>query len=211
MKRWLALPALLLAAAALAATGLADPGGGKGKAKGHKLSAKGGKLEFDVVTEDHGCSFRVWAMDKIHRKYKVKQNKDGSYTVRREDKGTFTTTGPLSPSADPCPGVTRRGKHGSALLPGVTGKMHGYITGKATGGTFNPNGTCVDPCGNVQFIAGFFSPGTRYTCNEGYAGCRFNFSYTAQKQNKQKLKYHHWVDRGLDGVTEIFIGDIATP
>jgi hypothetical protein len=106
--------------------------------------------------------------------------------------------------------VIRRGKHGTTLLAGITGKIHGYITGKATGGTFNPNGSCVSPCTNVQFIAGFFSAGTKYTCNEGYAGCRFSFEYTAQKQNTQKLKYHHWVDRGIDGVHEIFIGDIAT-
>jgi hypothetical protein len=211
MKRWLVLPALLLAAIAFAATGLADPGGGKGKAKGKTLTAKGGKIQFnDVVTEDHGCSFRVWAMDTIDRKYKVKKNQDGSYTVRREDKGTFKTTGPLSPSADPCPDVIRRGKHGTALTAGITGKMHGYITGKATGGTFNPNGSCASPCGNVAFIAGFFSPGTTYTCNQGYAGCRFNFAYTAQNQNKQKLTHHHWVDRGLNGVNETFIGDIAT-
>jgi hypothetical protein len=65
-----------LAATAFAASGLADPGGGK--ARGHKLTAKGGKIEFDVVTEDHGCSFRVWAMDMLHRKYKVRRNQDGS-------------------------------------------------------------------------------------------------------------------------------------
>jgi hypothetical protein len=210
MKRWLALPVLLLAAVAFAATGLAGPGEGKSKGKGHKLTAKGGKVEFDVTTEDHGCSFRVWATDKLHRKYKVKRNKDGSYTVRREDKGMFTTVAGPSPSADPCPGVIRRGKHGIAVLAGITGRMHGYITGKATGGTFNPNGSCVLPCTNTQFIAGFFSAGTRYTCNEGFAGCRFSFKYTAQRQNKQKLKVHRWEDRGTDGVNEIFIGDIAT-
>jgi hypothetical protein len=200
---------VLLAATAFAASGFADPGGGKGK--GHKLTAKGGKIEFNVVTEDHGCGFRVWAMDTLHRKYTVRRNQDGSYTIRREDKGKFMTVAGPSPSADPCdPAVIRRGKHGTTLLAGVTGKMHGYITGKATGGTFNPNGTCVSPCTNTQFIAGFFSAGTKYTCNEGYAGCRFSFEYTAQRQNTQKLKYHHWVDRGIDGVHEIFIGDIAT-
>ena len=185
MKRWLALPVLVLAAVAFAATGLADPGE-KGKAKGHKLTAKGGKIEFDVVTADHGCEYRVWANDKIHRKYSVKKNEDGSYTIRREDKGTFTTTGPKSPSADPCPGVTRRGKHGSLLTAGITGKMHGYITGTATGGTFNPNGSCVTPCTNTQFIAGFFTAGTQYTCVNGYAGCRFAFKYTAQRQHRSE-------------------------
>ncbi len=209
--RRIVTPLVLLAGAfALAASGLADPGEGKEKGKGHKLTAKGGKIEFDVMTDDHGCSFRVWASDKLHRKYKVTRNEDGSYTIRREDKGTFTTVAGPSPGADPCPAVIRRGKHGTTLLAGVTGKMHGYITGTATGGTFNPNGSCASPCTNVQFIAGFFSAGTKYTCNAGFAGCRFNFEYTAQRQNSQKLKFHHWVDRGLDGVNETFIGDIAS-
>ena len=208
MRRMIILFVLLVGVLTLAASGFADPGG-KGKGKGHKASTDGGKLQFNVVTEDHGCSYRVWATDRVHRKYKVRKNQNGSYTIRREDKGNFTTTGTISPSADPCPAVTRKGKHGTTLRAGITGKMHGYITGTATGGTFNPNGSCVDPCTNAQFIAGFFSAGTTYTCVAGYAGCRFNFEYTAQRQGKQQLKYHHWVDRGLDGVNEIFIGDIA--
>jgi hypothetical protein len=209
MKRFVMLPVLVVAALALAAVGLADPGD-KGKGKGKKLTGNGGQLQFSVVTEDHGCSFRVWAIDTIQRKFKVRRNEDGSYTVRREDKGTFRTTGPQSPSADPCPGVIRRGKHGQLLRAGVTGKLHGYIQGTVTGGTFNPNGSCTSPCGNAAFIAGFFSAGARFTCNEGYAGCRFNFTYTAQQSNSQGLLYHHWVDRGTNGVNEIFIGDIAT-
>ena len=209
MKRFITMFVLLVAALALAAAGIANPGD-KGKGKPKKLTGNGGQFQFTVVTEDHGCSFRVWAIDTIQRKYKVRRNEDGSYTVRREDKGTFTTTGPQSPSADPCPGVTRRGKHGQLLRAGVTGKLHGYIQGTVTGGTFNPNGSCASPCGNVAFVAGFFSAGSRFTCNEGYAGCRFNFTYTAQASKKQALRYHHWVDRGTNGVTEIFIGDIAT-
>jgi len=209
MRRWLILPALLASALALAAVGAADPGDGKGKGKGHEFKAKGGKLTLQVTTTDHGCSFRSWASDKISRTYKVRKNEDGSYTVRREDKGRFTTLAGPSPSADPCPGVIRKGKHGTTLLAGVTGKMHGYIQGTVTGGTFNPNGTCTAECTNKDFIAGFFTAGSTFTCNQGYAGCRFNFEYTAQQQEKQKLKFHHWIDRGLDGVNEIFVGDIA--
>ena len=209
MRRWLILPALLVSALALAAVGAADPGDGKGKGKGHEFKAKGGKLTLQVTTTDLGCSFRSWACDKISRTYKVRKNEDGSYTVRREDKGRFTTLAGPSPSADPCPGVIRKGKHGTTLLAGVTGKMHGYIQGTVTGGTFNPNGTCTAECTNKDFIAGFFTAGSTFTCNQGYAGCRFNFEYTAQQQEKQKLKFHHWIDRGLDGVNEIFVGDIA--
>ncbi|TMK67483.1 MAG: hypothetical protein E6G60_00885 [Actinobacteria bacterium] len=209
MRRWFILPVLLASALVLAAVGAADPGDGKNKGKGHEFSAKGGKLTLQVTTTDHGCSFRPWATDKLSRTYKVRKNEDGSYTVRREDKGTFTTLAGLSPGADPCPTVIRKGKHGTTLLAGVTGKIHGYIQGTVTGGTFNANGKCTAECTNTDFIAGFFTAGAKFTCIQGYAGCRFNFAYTAQKQEKQKLKFHHWVDRGLDGVNETFIGDIA--
>ena len=209
MKRWFILPVLVASALALAAVGAADPGNGKGKGGGHKFSAKGGKLTLQVTTTDHGCSFRPWATDKLSRTYKVRKNQNGSYTVRREDKGNFTTLAGPSPSADPCPDVIRKGKHGTTLLAGMTGKMHGYIQGTVSGGTFNPNGTCTAECTNKDFIAGFFTAGSTFTCSQGYAGCRFSFEYTAQKQHAQKLKFHHWVDRGINGVSETFIGDIA--
>jgi hypothetical protein len=202
MKRWLTFPVLIVAALAFAAIGLADPG------HGHK-SAKGGKFVFHVVTTDHGCSFREWATDTLRRVYKVRRNENGTYTVRREDRGRFVTLAGQSPSADPCPGVIRRGKHGQTLLAGMKGKVHGYLQGTVSGGTFNPNGTCTAQCSASDFIAGFFTAGSTFTCSQGYAGCRFNFSYTAQRHKRQALKYHHWVDRGLNGVNEIFIGDIA--
>jgi len=204
MKRIATLVSLLVAALSFAAVGAADGHGKK------KPSANGGRFTFDVVTPDHGCDFRVWANDKVRRTFTVKRNENGSYTVRRTDKGVFTTVAGQSPSADPCPGVIRKGKHGQLLTAGITGKLHGYITGKVTGGTFNPNGTCAAPCGNAAFLAGFFTAGSQFTCVNGYAGCRFSFEYTAQKSKKQGLRYHHWVDRGTDGVHEIFIGDIAT-
>jgi hypothetical protein len=204
MKRWLIISVLAVGSLAFATAALSTPGHGHGHHQGtwHKT--------FTVTTADHGCSFRVWATDQIKRTFTVRQNHDGSYTVTRHDKGTFTTTGPSSPSADPCPGVIRKGKHGTLLAPGAVGKMHGFITGVVTGGTFNPNGTCAAECGNVAFIAGFFTPGSQFTCNNGYAGCRFEFEYTAQRHHHQHLRYHHWVDRGLNGVDETFVGDIAS-
>ena len=205
MKRWLTFPVLIVAALAFAALGLAAPGHGNK----HKPNAKGGKLVFNVTTTDHGCGFRPWATDTLRRVYKVRLNNDGSYTVRREDKGHFVTLAGQSPGADPCPGVIRRGKHGQTVLAGMTGKLHGYLVGTVTGGTFNPNGTCTATCSAGDFIAGFFTAGSSYTCNNGYAGCRFSFEYTAQRHKRQGLLYHHWVDRGTDGVHEILIGDIA--
>jgi len=209
MKRWFILPVLVASALALAAVGAADPGDGKGKGGGHVFSAKGGKITLQVTTTDHGCSFRPWATDKLSRTYKVRKNENGSYTVRREDKGRFTTLAGSSPSADPCPAVIRKGKHGTTLLAGMIGKMHGYLQGTVTGGTFNPSGTCTAECTSADFIAGFFTAGSTFTCSKGYAGCRFSFEYTAQKQHSQKLRFHHWVDRGTNGVSETLIGDIA--
>jgi hypothetical protein len=205
MKRWLTFPVLIVAALAFAAIGLANPGQGNK----NKPNAKGGKFVFNVTTTDHGCDYRSWATDTVRRVYKVRRHQDGSYTVRREDKGRFVTLAGQSPGADPCPGVIRRGKHGSTLLAGMKGKLHGYLVGTVTGGTFDPNGTCTATCSAGDFINNFFSAGASYTCRNGYAGCRFSFEYTSQRHKKQGLKYHHWVDRGTDGVHEIFIGDIA--
>jgi hypothetical protein len=198
MKRWILVPLLGLTALMLTGASLADKG---------RPTTDRAKLTFHVVTADHGCDYHVWATDTLRRKFKVKRNENGSYTVRREDKGRFTTVAGPSPSSGDC--ENRRGKHGTFVNAGVTGKMHGYIVGTVTGGTFIPNATCTAECTNRDFIAAFFTPGSQFTCNNGYAGCRFSFEYTAQKQKNQHLLYHHWVDRGTDGVTEIFIGDIA--
>jgi hypothetical protein len=203
MKRWLILLVLIVGALSLAAIGVASPG------PKHKPNAKGGKFVFHVVTTDHGCAFRPWATDTLRRVYKVRLKEDGTYALRREDRGSFVTLPGKSPSSDPCAGVIRRGKHGSTLLAGMKGKVHGYLQGTVSGGTFNPHGTCTDPCSAGDFVNGFFTSGATFTCNEGYAGCRFSFEYTAQRHKRQGLKFHHWVDRGLDGVHEIFIGDIA--
>ena len=206
MKRWLILPVLIVGALSLAAIGFASPG--KGGPKG-KPNAKGGKFVFHVVTTDHGCDFRPWATDTVRRVYKVRLKHDGTYLLRREDRGRFVTLAGLSPSADPCPGVIRKGKHGTTLLPDMKGKFHGYLQGTVSGGTFNPNGTCTAECTSSDFVAAFFGSSASFTCSNGYAGCRFSFEYTAQRHKRQGLKYHHWVDRGTDGVHEIFRGDIA--
>ena len=201
MKRWLILPVLIVGTLSLAAVGVAGPTKGK-------PNAKGGKFVFQVVTTDKGCN-GPWATDTVRRVYKVARNENGTYTLRREDRGRFVTLAGKSPSSDPCPGVIRRGKHGQTLLAGRTGKLHGYLQGTVSGGTFNPNGTCTATCSAGDFVAGFFTSGATFTCNQGYAGCRFSFEYTAQRHKRQGLRYHHWVDRGIDGVHEIFIGDIA--
>ena len=75
------------------------------------------------------------------------------------------------------------------------------------GGTFNPNATCNAACigDTAAFIAAFF-PGGTFTCSLGYAGCKFNFEYSSPDKS---LVFHHWQDKGTNGVSEQFTGDIA--
>jgi hypothetical protein len=182
----------------LATVGFADPGG-KGK-------AKGGHSRYSalIVVPDHGtCPNSTWATDTSMRTWTVKKNKDGTFRVTRKDKGTFVTLQGQSPGAcDPT------GKHGHMVNAGIKGKFRGYLTGTVSGGTFNPNATCAAACiGDTNaFIAAFF-PGGTFTCSQGYAGCKFNFEYSSPDKS---LVFHHWQDKGTNGVSEQFTGDIAT-
>jgi hypothetical protein len=185
----------------LATAGLADPGG-KGKAKklGHN------RFTAQVVVPDNGTCGNQWATDTSTRTWSVKKNKNGTFRVTRKDKGTFVTIAGKSPGA-----CDTTGKHGQLVTAGIKGKFRGYLTGTVSNGTFNPNATCDAACiGNTSaFIAAFFGSGpqTQFTCSLGYAGCKFNFEYSSPDKS---LKFHHWQDKGPNGVTEQFTGDIAT-
>jgi hypothetical protein len=196
MKRWIILPCLLFAALAIAAVGFADPG--KGKAKGKKHA----KLSATVVVTDNGSCGSAWATDTSHRAWTIKANPNGTFRVGRKDKGTFVTM------AGPSPGKCTTGKHGQAVTAGINGKFRGYLRGTVSGGTYTPNATCNAACigDTATFIATFF-PGGTFTCLQGYAGCKFNFEYSSPNKT---LIYHHWQDKGRNGTTEQFVGDIAT-
>ena len=200
-KRWI-LPGLLVAAFALAATGLADPGHGKGPGKG-----KHGKFgPYAVVTDDHGSCGNAWAVDTEKRTFTVHKNHDGSYTLLRRDRGTFLTNAGQSPGA--CE-TTKH--HGATVVAGVKGRFHGYLRGKVTGGTFDPNATCPADCGFTDvWIATFFGPSATFSCFDNSKACRFDFEYSALKH--QSLKFRHWYDKGTGAGTflkEHFRGDIA--
>ena len=197
MKRLFVLATLVFGLLALAATGFADPGG-KGKSK--KVS----RLTFSIVVTDNGSCGSPWATDTSRRTWKVKPNGGGTFTLTRKDKGTFVTLAGASPGkCDP------KGKHGSVVTAGVKGKFRGYLTGTVSGGTYNPNATCDATCGGntAAFVAAFFGAGAKFTCSQGFAGCKFNFEYAS---NDPTLRYHHWQDKGTNGVSEQFVGDIAT-
>ena len=196
-KRWI-LPGLLVAAFALAATGLADPG--------HGNNTKKNFGPYNVVTDDHGTCGNIWAVDTEKRTFKVKRNSDGSYRLTRTDRGTFVTKAGQSPGA-----CETKGKHGATVLAGIHGKFRGYLRGKITGGTFNPNATCPADCGFTNiWIATFFGQSATFSCDSSASTkCAFNYQYHARHQG---LKFHHWYDLGKGAGTllkERFHGDIA--
>jgi hypothetical protein len=206
MKRLLTIAVLLAAAAAFAATGLADPGdGGSGKKQGKN------RFAFTLTVPDNGSCGEAagpWATDVIRRTYSVKDNGDGTFTLRRTDRGTFTTIGGKSPGA-----CDTTGKHGQTVRAGIKGKFVGYLLGTVKATAFNKNATCVAACFTDTFLATFFT-GAQFSCFTDSADCKFNFNYTAKakQQNIPKLKYRHWQNKGKGAgsmLKEEFIGDIA--
>jgi hypothetical protein len=204
MKRVIMLAVLLAGAFALAATGLADPGD-KGKKQGKN------KFAFVVVSPVNGSCGQPWATSTSNRTYAVKDNGDGTFTLRRQDRGTFVTTGPVSPGkCDPT------GKHGTVVMAGYHGKFTGYLVGTVKASSFNPKATCVAACFTDVFVKTFFSPDAQFSCSTNSTDCKFNFNYTSKAKQATtglpKLKYRHWQDKGKGAGTlmkEQFIGDIA--
>ena len=211
MSKLRMVPVLALAALAFTTVAFAADGhGDKGKKPSPRQAAFG---PYDYTSLDNGSCSNIngsgavpWAVDTIKRTWRVRRNDDGSFRVERRDRGSFVTTGPVSPGK--CD--TRGQQHGSVVVAGVKGKMHGSLSGTVTGGTFNANGcsaagaTCATVSG---FISATFGAGASFTCANGYAGCRFDFEYSSRDG---QLEYRHWQDRGTDGVHEYFSGDIAT-
>lgn len=207
MRRIAILFVLLAGVLTLAAAGLADPGDkGKGKKQGKN------KFTFKLVNTDNRCDGSgAWATLNETRTYQVHDNGDGTFRLRRVDKGTFTTIAGKSPGN--CP--ANKTKHGQLVRAGVTGRFGGYLEGTITGGTFNKNATCVAACFTGDFITAFFGAGATFSCDTNSTDCKFNFNYTASNRsaNRPKLLVRHWQDRGKGAGTmlqEIFHGDIAS-
>jgi hypothetical protein len=210
MRRILIPFVLLVGVLTLSASGFADPGdNGKGKAQGKN------RFTFSLTTTDNRCNgVGTWAMLTEKRTYVVHANGDGTFRLRRVDKGTFTTTDGVSPGN--C--TANKSKHGQHIRAGVTGRFGGYLEGTITGGTFNKNATCpIAACFTGDFIAAFFSGTPVFTCDgaTNSPDCKFNYNYTAPSRaaNRPKLIVRHWQDRGKGSGTslkETFHGDIAS-
>jgi hypothetical protein len=209
MRRILIPFVLVVGVLTLTASGLADPGdNGKGKAQGKN------KFSFQLTTTDNRCNgIGTWATLTEKRTYVVHANGDGTFRLRRVDKGTFTTSDGVSPGN--C--TANKSKHGQHIRAGVTGRFGGYLEGTITGGTFNKNAKCIAACFTSDFVSTFFSAGAVFTCDgaTNSPDCKFNYNYTAPSRaaNRPKLIVRHWQDRGKGSGTslkETFHGDIAS-
>jgi hypothetical protein len=192
---------------ALAAAGLADPvDKGKGKAQGKN------RFTFTLANTDNRCDGSgAWANLNDKRTYQVHENKDGTFRLRRVDRGTFTTL--LGTSPGNC--AANKSKHGHTIRAGVKGRFGGYLVGTITGGTFNKSATCVAACFTSDFIKAFFGANAKFSCDTNSLDCKFNFNYTApaRAENRPRLLFRHWQDRGKGAGTmlhEVFHGDIAS-
>lgn len=144
-------------------------------------------------------------MDTLKRTFTVKPNTNGSYRLIRHDRGSFLTNPGRSPGR-----CETGSKHGHTILANKTGTVQGFLAGTITGGTFHPNASCPANCGFTDvWIATFFGPGARFSCEHDSRDCRFDFEYDASKG----LRWRHWSDKGTGAgsfLKERFFGDIAT-
>jgi hypothetical protein len=209
MRRILIALGLFVGVLALATAGLADPGDkGKGKKQGKN------RFTFTLTNTDNRCDGSgAWANLNEKRTYVVHDNGDGTFTLRRVSRGTFTTIAGTSPGN--C--AANKSKHGHLVRAGVTGRFGGYLQGTVTGGTFNKNATCVAACFTDDFVKTFFGAGAVFTCDgaTNSTDCKFNFNYTAPARaaNRPRLLVRKWQDRGKGSGTtlkEHFQGDIAS-
>jgi hypothetical protein len=211
MRRMVIPFVLLVGVLTIAASGLADPGG-KGKGKG-KAQGKS-KFSFALTTTDRRCDgTEPWATLTEKRTYQVHANGDGTFRLRRADKGTFTTVAGKSPGN--C--TANKSRHGQLVRAGVTGRFVGYLEGTIAGGTFNKKGACAIACFTSDFISAFFGAGAVFSCDgaTNSTDCKFNYNYTGPsgRENGQRLVVRHWQDKGKGSGTtldEHFHGDIAS-
>ena len=125
-----------------------------------------------------------WANDTFTRVFKV-EDANGT-TVLREDfkNGRFVTIAGSSPGACES-GVD----NGHLVAAGIEGTFHGFLAGTVTGGTFNPEATCPEPCTGATFVPAFFGPAAVWTV------VPFKFEYQAQGDD---LLGRHWQNASAD-------------
>jgi hypothetical protein len=137
-----------------------------------------------------------WATDTYNRIFTVSltTNQDGAYNVvEKYASGHFLTIDGRSPGAcDDSDGVVNPL---GLIKGGVSGTFSGTLNIVVTG-TFDPNGSCGDPCTTDGWVAGFFG------ATATYETLAFSFTYKAQRQG---LIYHQWTNSSAGNS-----GDIAS-
>lgn len=137
----------------------------------------------------------IWAIDTDDATFQVEPNVDGSYTVVKIVKGTFTTQAGPSPAA--CASGTN---NGSTVSAGKTGTFYGSETwtvpapGSGQSADFDPVAACSD-CSpntvssndssdhaqNVAFVTAFF-PGAMSGTTPPQFDTNYDFVYTSGNQ-----------------------------
>jgi hypothetical protein len=132
---------------------------------------------------DSGTCGNNWANDTFTRVFKV-DDVDGT-TVLREDfkNGRFVTV------AGSSPGACETTPNGHLVAAGIEGSFHGFLAGTVTGGTFNPEATCPQPCNGATFVPAFFGPAAVWNVNT------FKFEYQAHGSD---LIGRHWQNASPD-------------
>ena len=159
---------------------------------------------FAGASGDSGTCGPDWATDTFTRNFVVHRNGDGTFRlVEFFSEGQFVTTGPQSPGA--CETSSR---HGSTVLPGISGRFGGFLNGTITGpAVFNPRGCDVlGACNTTRgFVGAVFGPGAEFGCVSGPGSCSFFFGYHSRDQ---RPIFRHWINASPDlGGNR---GDIAT-
>jgi hypothetical protein len=162
-------------------------------------SAANTKGPYDGASADSGTCGNDWANDTYKRKFTVSDDGAGNFTLREDYiAGKFVTVAGVSPGAcDILPGPTG---NGHVVTAGVKGEFNGYVVGPVTGGTYNPDATCADPCTGTTYVAAFFGLTAVWTTPT------FDFDYHANGAGK--LLFSRWQNASADQGGNV--GDIAT-
>lgn len=149
---------------------------------------------YPSTSPDSGTCGNDWANDSFDRDFKVKSNRDGTFTVDQQFKnGTFVT------NAGPSPGScdTTDGSPPGLVNAGITGRMHGefIITNVGMQTSSSPycdavNQTNAD-CTTTTFINTHFVPCYPVTCTV----TTFLFHFSAGSQG---LVEHEWKNASED-------------
>ena len=146
----------------------------------------------DSGSPDSGTCGNNWANDTFSREFDVRQDRDTFVLTEFFKDGHFVTV------AGPSPGGCETGSaHGLVVDGGIRGSFHGFLSGPVTGGTFNPNATCPNPCNGTTFVAAFFGPSAVWNITTDWS-----FTYEGQGG---RLTFRRWVNAGSGN-----LGDIAT-